>query len=70
MVLGLGRGNLKLSSDVTDHILPFGSSGQYSSQIVSGFPVGFAFMKEEIVKAQINGKGNERSILKVLSNRS
>lgn len=70
MVLCLGRGNLKLSLDVTDHIVPFGSSGQYSSQTVSGFPPGFAFIKEGIFKGQTNSKGKEKSISKVLSNRS
>jgi len=65
-----GRGNLKLSLDVTDHFLPSGSSNQYSHQIASGFPLGFASVKEGIFKQQTNSKEEEKSVSRVLSNRS
>lgn len=68
--LCLGRGNLKLSSDVADHFLPSGFSDQYSTQIVSGFPLGFALVKEGIFKQQTNSKEKEKSVSRVLSNRS
>lgn len=50
--LCLGRGNLKLSLDVTDLFKPSESSHQYSSQIASGFPLGFASIKDGIFKEQ------------------
>ena len=68
--LCLGRRSLKLSLDITDHFLPSGFSDQYSNQIVSGFPLGFALIKERIFKQQTNSKEEEKSISRVLSNRS
>lgn len=48
--LCLGRGNLKLSLDVTGLFKSSESSDQYSSQIASGFPLGFASVKDGIFK--------------------